>query len=90
VAIWQGVKIVKPGDEVVSGHTIVGTPGHTQGHVSLMPAGGDALAHQLISFQHPEWKPGADKARQIGCHLPYQGLGTVERKNEVYRFAAAA
>ena len=75
---------------MVSGLTIVGTPSHTQGHVSLALAGGDGLAHQLISFQHPEWKPAANKSRQIGYHLPYPGLGTIVHKDTVYRFAAAA
>ncbi len=112
-AIKNKLKMVKAGDEVVSGLRIIDTPGHTQGHVSLALAGGDgliivgdALTHPLISFQHPEWKPIADhvpdqaiatrrtlldrlatdRSKLIGFHLPYPGVGTVERKDRAYRF----
>ena len=112
-AIKNKLKMVKAGDEVVSGLRIIDTPGHTQGHVSLALAGGDgliivgdALTHPLISFQHPEWKPIADhvpdqaiatrrklldrlatdRSKLIGFHLPYPGVGTVERKDSAYRF----
>jgi glyoxylase-like metal-dependent hydrolase (beta-lactamase superfamily II) len=75
-AIKNNLKMVKAGDEVVSGLRIIDTPGHTQGHVSLALAGGDgliivgdALTHPLISFQHPEWKPIAD-------HVPDQAIAT--------------
>jgi glyoxylase-like metal-dependent hydrolase (beta-lactamase superfamily II) len=107
----------KPGDEVLSGLTIVATPGHTQGHVALELAGGDglvvvgdALTHPLISFQHPEWRPTADhvpdqaaqtrarlldwlasnRSKLIGFHLPYPGVGIVERKDSTYRFMPTA
>jgi len=115
-AIKQKVKMVKPGDDIVTGLRIVDTPGHTQGHVSLEIAGGeglivagDALTHPLISFQHPEWRPtadhvpdqaiatrrklldrlAADRSKLIGFHLPYPGMGIVERKDAAYRFIAA-
>jgi len=116
-AIKDKMKMVKGGDEIISGLRIADTPGHTQGHVSLelvggdgLIVGGDALIHPLISFQHPGWKPladhmpdqavatrrklldqlAADRPRLIGFHLPYPGLGTVERKNGAYRFVPAA
>jgi glyoxylase-like metal-dependent hydrolase (beta-lactamase superfamily II) len=116
-AIKGKVKMVKPGDDVVSGLSIVDTPGHTQGHVSLALAGGDGLivggdtlTHPLISFEHPEWRPAADhvpeqaaqtrrklldrlvadKSKLIGFHLPYPGVGTVERKGNAWRFVPAA
>ena len=116
-AIKDKVKMVKPGDDIVTGLSIVDTPGHTQGHVSLALAGGDGLivggdtlTHQLISFEHPEWRPAADhvpeqaaqtrrklldrlvadKSKLIGFHLPYPGVGTVERKGNAYRFVPAA
>jgi len=115
-AIKQKVKMVKAGDDIVTGLRIVDTPGHTQGHVSLEIAGGeglivagDALTHPLISFQHPEWRPtadhvpdqaiatrrklldrlAADRSKLIGFHLPYPGMGIVERKDAAYRFIAA-
>jgi len=114
--IKDKVRMVKPGDEVVSGIRVLATPGHTQGHVSLEVAGGDglviggdALTHVLISFRHPEWRPQADhvpdlaaatrarlldrlatdRTRLIGFHLPWPGVGTVERKDRAYRFVAA-
>ena len=78
-AIKDRVKMVKPGDDVVTGLKLIATPGHTQGHVSLELAGGDglivggdALTHPLISFQHPEWKPVAD-------HVPDQAVDTRRR-----------
>lgn len=116
-AIKERVKMIKPGDEIVSGLQVVGTPGHTQGHVSLALAGGDGLivggdtlTHPLISFVHPEWRPvadhvpeqaaatrktllgrlAADRTTLIGFHLPYPGLGTVERKDNAYRFVPVA
>lgn len=115
-AIKDKVKMVKAGDEIVTGLRIIGTPGHTQGHVSLelgagegLIVGGDALTHPLISFQHPAWKPTADhvpdqaaatrrklldrlatdRSKLIGFHLPYPGIGFVERKDGAYRFVSA-
>jgi glyoxylase-like metal-dependent hydrolase (beta-lactamase superfamily II) len=116
-ALRSRVKMIKAGDEIVSGLRVLDTPGHTQGHLSLELAGGDglivggdALTHPLISFQHPEWRPIADhvpdqaaatrrklldrlttdRSRLIGFHLPYPGVGTVERKDNTYRFIPAA
>src|SRR5665647_1628648 len=115
-AIKDRVKMFKPGDDIVTGLSVVSTPGHTQGHVSLALAGGDglivggdALTHPLISFQHPDWKPAADhvpeqavetrrrlldrlaadRSKLIGFHLPYPGVGVVERTDGAYRFVAA-
>jgi glyoxylase-like metal-dependent hydrolase (beta-lactamase superfamily II) len=116
-AIKDKVKMVKPGNDVVSGLRLIDTPGHTQGHVSLELAGpgglivgGDVLTHPLISFQHPDWRPTADhvpeqaaatrarlldrlatdRAKLIGFHLPYPGVGIVERKDLAYRFVRVA
>jgi glyoxylase-like metal-dependent hydrolase (beta-lactamase superfamily II) len=114
--IKDKVRMVKPGDDVVSGVRVLATPGHTQGHVSLEVAGGDglvisgdALTHALISFRHPEWRPqsdhvpdlaaatrarlldrlATDRMKLIGFHLPWPGVGYVERKDRAYRFVAA-
>lgn len=116
-ALKDKVKMIKAGDEIVSGLQIVDTPGHTQGHVSLALAGGDGLivagdvlTHPLISFAHPEWRPTADhvpeqavearrklldrlatdKIKLIGFHLPYPGVGMVERKDGAWRFVTTA
>ena len=107
------VRMVKPGDDIVTGLRVVDTGGHTQGHVSLDVAGailvtGDALTHPAISFAHPRWRMAsdheperavatrlalldrlaADQTRLIGFHLPYPGVGRVERKDGAYRFVA--
>ena len=42
-AIKNRVKMVKAGDEIVSGLRLIDTAGHTQGHVSLELAGADGL-----------------------------------------------
>ena len=116
-AIKDRVKMVKAGDEIVSGLRIIDTPGHTQGHVSIELAGadglivgGDALIDTVIYFRHPEWyytgdhmpdqaaatrrklldRLAADRSKLIGFHLPYPGVGTVERKDSAYRFVASA
>lgn len=116
-AIKDKVKMMKPGDDIVTGLRIVDTPGHTQGHVSIELAGGeglivggDAITHPLISFQYPQWRTtadhvpdqgaatraklldrlAADRMKFIGFHLPYPGVGAVERKDGAYRFVAAA
>lgn len=116
-AIKDKVKMMKPGDEVVTGVAVLDTPGHTQGHVSLalkggdgLIVGGDVLTHPLVSFRHPEWRTVADhvpdlavetrrkmldrlatdKSKLIGFHLPYPGVGVVERKDNAYRFVPAA
>jgi glyoxylase-like metal-dependent hydrolase (beta-lactamase superfamily II) len=112
-AIKDRLRMVKPGDEIVSGLRLIDSAGHTQGHVSLELAGadglivgGDALTHPLIAFQHPEWRTAADhvpdqavatrrklldrlatdRSKLIGFHLPYPGVGIVERKDTAYRF----
>jgi glyoxylase-like metal-dependent hydrolase (beta-lactamase superfamily II) len=116
-AIKDKVKMVRPGDDIVTGLRLIDTPGHTQGHVSLELAGadglivgGDVLTHPLISFQHPAWRPTADhvpeqavetrrkvldrlatdRAKLIGFHLPYPGIGIVERNGLAYRFVSVA
>jgi glyoxylase-like metal-dependent hydrolase (beta-lactamase superfamily II) len=114
--IKDKVRMVKPGDDIVTGVRVLATPGHTQGHISLEVAGheglvigGDALTHALISFRHPEWRPqsdhvpdlaaatrmhlldrlATDRMRLIGFHLPWPGVGYVERKDRAYRFVPA-
>lgn len=115
--IKDRVTMMKPGGDIVTGLSVIGTQGHTQGHVSLIAAGGsgllitgDALTHPLISFAHPEWKTAADhepdravttrkslldrlatdRMALIGFHLPYPGVGRVERSGTAYRFVASA
>ncbi len=67
----------KPGDEPAPGIAAFDTRGHTPGHVSFevkmgsdsVMVLGDALVHPLVSFQHPEWKPGSDSEPDIAVAM---------------------
>jgi glyoxylase-like metal-dependent hydrolase (beta-lactamase superfamily II) len=74
--IRDKVRMVRGGDEIVSGIRVLETPGHTQGHISLELAGGDglviggdALTNAILSFQYPTWRVGVD-------HEPDRGIST--------------
>jgi glyoxylase-like metal-dependent hydrolase (beta-lactamase superfamily II) len=74
--IKDKVRMVRHGDEIVSGVRVIDTPGHTPGHMSVEVAGGDglliagdALTHVVISFQHPSWRVPVD-------HEPDRGTST--------------
>lgn len=66
--IKERLKTLKPGQDVVTGISLIDTAGHTQGHVSIEVAGtsgplvvlGDALLNPVISFAHPDWRPASD------------------------------
>jgi len=66
-AVKDKVTMVKDGQDIVTGLTVIDTPGHTPGHISLQLAGGegllitaDATTNQIVSFEHPDWKFGFD------------------------------
>ncbi|WP_413711734.1 MBL fold metallo-hydrolase [Rhizobium sp. Rhizsp82] len=66
-AIGERLTMVNPGHEIVTGVEVIGTPGHTGGHISLLLDGGegllitgDALTNPVISFEHPDWRFGFD------------------------------
>lgn len=67
-AIAEKTTRFKPGAEVAPGILAVDSAGHTPGHVCFEIAAGnerlmvlgDALAHPVISFRHPDWQPAAD------------------------------
>ncbi|OSI67405.1 hypothetical protein BSZ21_17595 [Bradyrhizobium canariense] len=66
-AIAGRVTFVKHGHEIVSGMKVLDTPGHTPGQFSLELEGdtgliitADALTHEVISFEYPEWVNGFD------------------------------
>ncbi|HKL06978.1 MAG TPA: MBL fold metallo-hydrolase, partial [Roseovarius sp.] len=58
--------LVQDGHEVVPGLTMIDTPGHTPGHMSLrvdsgdqsLIALGDSMSHAYTNFAHPEWYNG--------------------------------
>jgi glyoxylase-like metal-dependent hydrolase (beta-lactamase superfamily II) len=73
-AVKDRVTMVKGGQDIVTGLSVIDTPGHTPGHMSLQLAGGegliitvDSMVNQIVSFEHPDWKFGfdADPAQAI-------------------------
>ena len=112
--IKDKIRTIMPGEDIVTGLRAVDTAGHTQGHIAIEVGSGketllvvgDALAHPIIAFAHPDWKPAADhepdraiatrkalldrlatdKSRIVGYHLPFPGVGIVERKGTAYAF----
>ena len=60
--------LVQDGHEIVPGLTMIDTPGHTPGHMSLrvdsgdqsLIAMGDCMTHAYTNFVHPEWYNGFD------------------------------
>jgi len=60
--------LVQDGHEVVPGLTMIDTPGHTPGHMSLrvdsgdksLIALGDSMSHAYTNFAHPDWYNGFD------------------------------
>jgi glyoxylase-like metal-dependent hydrolase (beta-lactamase superfamily II) len=63
--------VVKPGDRIVEGVSLVAAPGHTPGHVAVQVRGGDGpdetLVHladaahlHALTLAHPEWKCAYD------------------------------
>jgi glyoxylase-like metal-dependent hydrolase (beta-lactamase superfamily II) len=66
-AFKDRVKLVKPGEDIVTGMRVLDTAGHTPGHISLELAGGegliitgDAVTNHIVSFEYPGQKFGFD------------------------------
>jgi glyoxylase-like metal-dependent hydrolase (beta-lactamase superfamily II) len=71
-AVKDRLSLVKPGDEIVSGMSVVSTRGHTPGHISLELAGdgnlliaGDVIPNNIVSFENPTWHFGFDTEPEI-------------------------
>jgi glyoxylase-like metal-dependent hydrolase (beta-lactamase superfamily II) len=71
-AVADRLTMVKPGDEIVGGMRVLGTRGHTPGHVSLELEGGDGLViagdvvpSNIVFFEHPGWHFGFDTEPDI-------------------------
>ena len=116
-AIKDKIRTVVPGEDIAPGVRAIDSSVHTAGHIAIeLVSGkdallivGDALAHPVIAFAHPEWKPAADhhdadrairtrrtllgrlatdRSRLIGYHLPFPGIGRVERKGRAFVYVA--
>lgn len=67
-ALADQINLFKPESELISGVYAHDTSGHTPGHCSFeiregseqIMVLGDALAHPVITFEHPEWPFGQD------------------------------
>ncbi|WP_426128184.1 MBL fold metallo-hydrolase [Pararhizobium sp. PWRC1-1] len=71
-AVKDRVKLVKDGDDIVTGMRVLDTEGHTPGHISLELAGSDgmiisadAATNRIVSFEHPGWKFGFDTLSDV-------------------------
>ncbi|WP_315975090.1 MBL fold metallo-hydrolase [Microvirga yunnanensis] len=71
-AVKDRVKLVKPGEDIVTGMRVLDTAGHTPGHISLELAGGegliitgDAVTNHIVSFEHPGQKFGFDMQHDV-------------------------
>lgn len=117
-ATKEKVVMVKPGDEIAAGITVIDTKGHTPGHVSFAVPGegggliilGDVFPNPHVYFPHPEWyfgfdadkdqavatrnaildRAATDKAKLLGYHWTYPGLGYAERDGAAYKFVPAS
>jgi glyoxylase-like metal-dependent hydrolase (beta-lactamase superfamily II) len=71
-AFKDRVKLVKPGEDIVTGMRVLDTAGHTPGHISLELAGGegliitgDAVTNHIVSFEYPGQKFGFDMQHDV-------------------------
>jgi glyoxylase-like metal-dependent hydrolase (beta-lactamase superfamily II) len=73
--IKDQIRTVKPDAEVITGVTVVATPGHTPGHTSYHIASdsdhllcaADVVGNRLISFQYPDWHGDFDYDLEQGA-----------------------
>jgi glyoxylase-like metal-dependent hydrolase (beta-lactamase superfamily II) len=115
-AIAERTTLLKGGDSIAPGISLLDTPGHTPGHMSVVVEGGEGLIltgdaiTTMVGFARPDWAFGfdadgataatsrralldraaADGHMILGYHFPFPGIGRVEAKDGVYRFAPDA
>jgi len=66
--IAKKTKMAKVDEQVAPGISLVSTPGHSPGHVSVLVEQADdrllitadAITDAQVSFEHPDWHPGLD------------------------------
>lgn len=74
-AVAEKVERVGADHAVVSGITMIETPGHTPGHMSVLIEDGgqqllvtgDALTHPSVSFEKPDWQPTTDQIPELAA-----------------------
>lgn len=79
----------EPGSEVASGISLIATPGHTPGHVSVAVRSGseellilgDALTHAAISFGAPAWRWGSDLDSDLAIATRQKLLDDLSARN---------
>jgi len=71
-AVKNRVTMVKPGDDIVTGLSVVDSSGHTPGHISLVLSGSegllipaDAITEPAVYFPHPEWRFAYDMDNDV-------------------------
>lgn len=71
-AVLGRLQLVKEGDSIASGVSVLDTPGHTPGHISVfvdrgegLIVGGDAIASEFVSVQRPDWAFAFDSIPDI-------------------------
>ena len=72
LAVQDRVQLVKEGDNIASGISVLDTPGHTPGHISVVVEGdggliiaGDSIASEFVSVQRPDWAFGFDAIPEL-------------------------
>ena len=113
-AVAEKTSRVNADHTVIPGVTMIDTPGHTPGHMSVLVEDGggqllvtgDALTHPAVSFERPDWQPSTDQLPEVavatrralldraatdglllvGYHLPWPGVGRVEKKGAAWRY----
>lgn len=71
--VAERMSMVADGAEIAPGVTMIGTPGHTLGHMSVLAESGgeqllilgDAINHAHVSFERPDWQFAFDMDKEM-------------------------